>query len=118
MSTRSVLMDLYTKPEGVGDNARCTSELRSLHASLLDQAGAEVRAAEHNHSQRWLRAWDARFATTRDACAGMWEARQTLQTLRKKLEVMLREHERDQLPLTERIERALSRYEPTSSRES
>jgi hypothetical protein len=113
-SARSVVMELYSKPEQPRDNARCAAELRSLHSSLLEQASSELRnPGDLARSQRWLRSWDERFATTRGVCAGLWETRATLQTLRKKLEAMLRDYVREQRPLTERIERALSHRAPS-----
>jgi hypothetical protein len=115
-STRSVLLELYGKPQGVGDSVRCSAELRSLHSSLLEQASAELRDTSETdayaHTQRWLRQWDQRFAGTRDMCAGLWEARETLQSLRKRLEVMLRDFAKEQRPLNDRIERGLSRAIP------
>jgi hypothetical protein len=115
-SVRSVIIELYAKPAGTGDDLRCAAELRSLHDSLLEQSSAELRRAAGEggggdlaRTQRWLRSWDIRFASTRDTCAGLWETRDTLQTLRRKLEAMLRDYAREQRPLTERIERALSR---------
>jgi hypothetical protein len=113
-SVRSVITELYAKPAGSGDDLRCAAELRSLHDSLLEQSSAELRrttggGGDLTSTQHWLRDWDARFAGTRDLCAGLWETRDTLQTLRKKLEAMLRDYAREQRPLTERIERALSR---------
>jgi hypothetical protein len=114
-SVRSVITELYAKPAGSGDDLRCTAELRSLHDSLLEQSSAELRAGgDLARTQRWLRSWDTRFAGTRDTCAGLWETRDTLQTLRRKLEAMLRDYAREQRPLTERIERALSRDVPRS----
>lgn len=114
-SVRSVILELYTKPSGSGDDMRCAAELRNLHDSLLEKASSELRnGGDLASTQRWLRAWDARFAGTRDMCAGLWETRDTLQTLRRKLEATLRDYAREQRPLTERIERALSRDVPRS----
>ena len=109
-SSWSVISELYGSPDGTGDEARCKAELRRLHSALLDHASAGLRARdERAQADAWLRAWDKEFATTRDACAGMRSTRDTLQTLRKKLEAMLRDEARELLPLTERIDRSLSR---------
>jgi hypothetical protein len=113
-SIRSVVLDLYAKPEQPGNTARCAQELRTLHASLLDQASAELRARpsgdgnDLKHTSQWLEVWDKRFVATREDCAGMSVPWTQLQTLREKLGAMLRDYIREQRPLTERIERALS----------
>jgi len=106
---RSVLTELYGKPAQSGDVSRCAAELHSLHASLVDQASADLKAASDlDHTQRWLRVWDVRFASTRDLCGGLWDTRARLQSLRRHLETLLRQYVREQRPLTERLERALS----------
>jgi hypothetical protein len=109
-SARSVILDLYGSPTGPADDARCKAELRRLHSALLDHAGAALRAREERaQAEAWLRDWDKQFATTREMCAGLRSTRDTLQILRKKLEAMLREEARELLPLTDRIDRSLSR---------
>lgn len=109
-SSWSVIGELYGTPTGPGDDARCKAELRRLHSALLDHAGSALRVRdERAQAEAWLRDWDKQFATTRDKCAGLRSTRDTLQTLRKKLEAMLRDEARELLPLTERIDRSLSR---------
>jgi hypothetical protein len=109
-SARSVILELYGTPASPGDDARCKAELRGLHSALLDHAGAALRAREERaQAETWLREWDKQFASTREMCAGLRSTRDTLQTLRKKLEAMLRKEARELLPLTERIDRSLSR---------
>jgi hypothetical protein len=114
-STRSVLLELFGSPgsfEGA-DDARCKTELRGLHSELLLQVGTMPHTeADETQFRAWLREWDGRFAVTRDVCAGLQGTRETLQTLRKKLDAKRRDDARELLPLTERIERALSRLEP------
>jgi hypothetical protein len=113
-SIRSVVLDLYAKPEQAGNNTRCAEELRTLHASLLDKASDELRARpsgdgnDLEHTTKWLESWDKRFVATREDCAGLSVPWKQLQMLREKLGALLRDYVREQRPLTERIERALS----------
>jgi hypothetical protein len=114
-SSRSVILELYGSPTisitgAKPDDPRCKDELRALHSELLLHAGALPHTeADETQFRAWLRAWDGRFAVTRDVCAGLLGTRETLQTLRKKLDAKRRDDARELLPLTERIERALSR---------
>ena len=109
-SSWSVISDLYGTSSGRGDDAHCKAELRRLHSALLDHASAGFRARdERAQAETWLREWDKEFTATREMCAGMRSTRDTLQTLRKKLEALLRDQARELLPLTERIDRSLSR---------
>jgi hypothetical protein len=117
-SARSVILELYGSPESVGpgDDGRCKVELRKLHEDLLDRAASPLRSADAESGfQTWLRDWDRRFASTQAVCAGLRSTRETLQTLRKKLDAKRRDDARELLPLTERIERALSRAVPRST---
>jgi hypothetical protein len=118
-SSRSVLMELYGTPTNTGDpteTAKCAQSLQSLHDALLDQASGELREpADPARQRRWLTDWDRRFAATSDGCAALTETRHTLHSLRERVEALLREYARDELPLTERIERALQRYLPRST---
>jgi len=114
-STRSVVLELFGSPEtsitgAPADDARCKGELRVLHSELLLHVGAMPHTeADETQFRAWLREWDGRFAVTRDVCAGLLGTRETLMTLRKKLDARRRDDARELLPLTERIERALSR---------
>lgn len=123
-SARSVILELYGTPESMvdrgngkaGDDERCKVELRRLHSELLEHAGVLPRsAADQARFQAWLREWDQHFASTRAVCAGLRTTRETLQTLRMKLDAKRRDSAREILPLTERIERALSRAVPPST---
>lgn len=115
-SARSVILELYgTSVEGA-DDARCKTELRSLHSELLVRVGSLPHNADDESQFRaWLREWDGRFAVTHDICKGLRGTRETLQSLRKKLDAKRRDDARELLPLTERIERALSRVVPRST---
>jgi hypothetical protein len=116
MSTYSVLHELYGSPDGPGDPTACATTLDSLHASLLEQASHELRLPrDPSRAQRWLTDWDRAFAATSDSCASLTDTRHTLLSLRERVEAMLRDYARDELPLTERIERALQRYVPRST---
>jgi hypothetical protein len=111
-SARSVILELFISPKSFegADDARCKDELRTLHSELLSHVGAMPHTEDDESQFRaWLREWDGRFAVTHDVCAGLRGTRETLQTLRKKLDAKRRDDARDLLPLTERIERALSR---------
>jgi hypothetical protein len=118
-STRSVLMELYGTPTSTGDpaeSAKCAESLRSLHESLLDRASDELRAPDDPAELRhWFTDWDRKFAATSDGCAALTETRHTLQSLRERVEALLRGYARDEVPLTERIQRALQRYLPRST---
>jgi hypothetical protein len=117
-SSRSVIMELYGSPErsSAADDARCKGELRTLHSELLLHVGTMPHTeADETQFRAWLREWDVRFAVTRNVCAGLSGTRETLQTLRKKLDAKRRDDARELLPLTERIERALSRAMPRST---
>ncbi|HEX7477334.1 MAG TPA: hypothetical protein VF331_05975 [Polyangiales bacterium] len=116
-STRSVLGQLYgaaaAAPSASADEARCAQELRSLSRLLADRAADELRLPrDRSRTVRWLADWDRRYASLKHPCASLDDARRTLRTLRDRIEAMLHERERDQLPLTERIERALNRLKP------
>ena len=120
-STRSVLMELYGTPSNTGDpteTAKCAESLQSLHDALLEQASGELVAPADQQNarlRRWLTDWDRKFADTSDGCAALTETRHTLRSLRERVEAMLREYARDEVPLTERIQRALQRYLPRST---
>jgi hypothetical protein len=116
MSTYSVIHELYGSQEGPGDPLACATDLRSLHASLVEQASAELRLPrDPSRARRWLTDWDRAFAATSESCAALTDTRHTLLSLRERVEAMLRDYARDELPLTERIERALQRYVPRST---
>jgi hypothetical protein len=122
-STRSVLMELYgtRDPTNSGDPAetvKCAESLKSLQEALLEQASGELVAPADQQNarlRRWLTDWDRKFAATSDGCAALSETRHTLQSLRERVEAMLRAYARDEVPLTERIQRALQRYLPRST---
>lgn len=115
-SARSVILELFGSSTEGADDARCKTELRSLHSELLVRVGSMPHTAEDETQFRaWLREWDGRFAVTHDVCKGLRGTRETLQSLRKKLDAKRRDDARELLPLTERIERALSRVMPRST---
>ena len=117
-STRSVVLELFGSPGSFdgADDARCKSELRNLHSELLEQVGSLPHSeGDETRFRVWLRKWDGRFAETSDICGNLRSPRETLQDLRKKLDAKRRDDARELLPLTERIERALSRAELLST---
>jgi hypothetical protein len=118
-SSRSVILELFFTPDSSGapaDDAQCKDQLRTLHTELLLHVGVMPHTEDDEAEFRsWIREWDARFAVTRDVCAGLSGTRETLQTLRKKLDAKRRDDARELLPLTERIERALSRASSRST---
>jgi len=116
-SARSVLAQLYdwpityeqARPETEVE-ALCAKEIPALQKSLLDQAGNSLRAPRDPAGQhRWLVAWDKRFAELRHGCGSLDDARRRLGTLRRNVESLLHDHTRNNLPLIERIDRALPR---------
>lgn len=116
-STRSVVMELFGSPESFAgaDDARCKSDLRGLHSELLEQVGSLPHSeGDETRFRAWLRKWDGRFAETSAVCGNLRSTRETLQHLRKKLDAKRRDDARELLPLTERIERALSRADARS----
>jgi hypothetical protein len=116
MSTYSVMHELFGSPDGPGDPIACATSLEALHTSLLEQAGNELRSPrDPSRAHRWLTDWDREFAATSEGCAALTDTRHTLLSLRERVEAMLRDYARDELPLTERIERALQRYVPRST---
>jgi hypothetical protein len=115
-SARSVITELYGSPPAGGNQVQCATNLSALHRSLLDQASAELRQPKDTERlRRWLSDWDGRFATTSEQCASLADTRRTLLSLRERVEAMLHDYAHDELPLTERIERALQRYLPRST---
>lgn len=116
MSTISVVSELYGSTEGPGDPVACATSLQTLHQSLLEQASSELRLPrDPQRVRRWLTDWDRQLAATSDSCAALPDTRHTLLSLRERVEAMLRDYARDELPLNERIERALQRYVPPST---
>lgn len=118
-STRSVVSALYGKPEpasaSASDELRCAQGLRELSRVLHDQAAAELRLPrDRSRMMRWLAAWDRRYAALEQPCPSLSDTRRDLFKLREHIEALLHQHERESLPLTERIERALDRVSPTA----
>jgi hypothetical protein len=118
-STRSVLAQLYGHETSAGpvqaNERRCADELRALERSLLDHAADELRLPrDRSRVGRWLAEWDRRYAALEGTCGSLTGTRRELFSLREDLEALLHERERRQRPLTERIERALDRFETRS----
>jgi hypothetical protein len=117
-SARSVLGELYGTAGAPRDNAdtlACATSLRALHRELLDKSAAELRLpGDPKRLQRWLSAWDRSFVLTAEHCGELNDTRLTLRTLRERIEARLHGYARDDVPLTERIERALERIAPRS----
>ncbi len=120
-STRSVVSALYGKPEpasasaSASDELRCAQGLRELSRVLHDQAAAELRLPrDRSRMAHWLAAWDRRYVALEQPCASLSSTRRDLFKLREHIEALLHQHEREGLPLTESIERALDRVSPTA----
>jgi hypothetical protein len=117
-SARSVLAQLYGWPmpqSAALDEARCADEIGALQRSLLEQAGQELQSPrDPARQQAWLVAWDKRYAELGHGCRSLEEARRLLQPLRRNVAELLHQHTRKNLPLIERIERALERFSARS----
>jgi hypothetical protein len=110
------LFDIPSVPAMDADAPRCAASLRALHQTLLDQTSKEIGLPRDNaRFHRWLSAWDRRYADTGEFCGSLKDTRQTLRDLRERVEAMLHGYERDEWPLTERIDRALQRLSPRST---
>lgn len=118
-SARSVLAQLYgwSSPQGAQlDEARCASEIDALRRSLLEQAADELLVPRDGaHTQRWLVAWDKRYAELSQGCGSLDEARRALSPLRRNVAALLNRHDDENLPLIERIDRALQRFSTRSN---
>lgn len=121
-SARSVLSELYdwpSPPSLAFDEARCADQIAQLQRELLKQAGEELQARRDPQRLRgWLTEWDKRFLVLRGQCGSLEDARENLAALRHNLERMLHAHNRDNLLLIERIDRALERFSARSHQET
>jgi hypothetical protein len=118
-SARSVVAQLYGWPSPHGkqlDEAHCAKEIETLRHSLLEQAGQELIASRDGaRTQRWLVAWDKRHAELRHGCGSLDEAARTLEPLRRNVAALLNRHNHENIPLIERIDRALERFSTRSN---
>ncbi len=114
-STRSVVMELY----GNGDEREassaelvsCAHELRMLERSLLDHAAQDVRWPGHaSDTQKWIASWDKQYASL-GPCGSLDTARKTLFRLRERTVALLHAHLRQNLPLTESIDRMINQID-------
>jgi hypothetical protein len=117
-SARSVVAQLYGWPSPRGsslDESRCATEIGALQRLLLAHASEELRLPrDPARVQRWLVAWDKRYAELRHGCGSLDDTRRRLYWLRRNVESLLQRHTRDNLPLIERIDRALLRFSARS----